>query len=900
MPVEGKRLDPQALDIQFQKFHLTNGLQVILHHDRRLPVAHVNLWYHVGSKNERTRKTGFAHLFEHMMFQGSKHADGQYLTYVEKAGANLREGGVNGTTSFDRTNYFETVPSESLEYILWLEADRLGFLTDALTQEKLDNQRDVVKNERRQSYENVPYGRALETIFENLFPNGHPYSWLVIGSQEDLDAASLEDVKHFFNTYYTPNNCSLVITGDFEEEEARTLVDRYFGSIPPGPALKRVELWMPRLDGEKRIEVFDRVPQERIYLAWSTVPYFFPGDAELDLASRILSQGKNSRLYKALVYDRQIATDVSSFNYSLEISGIFGVVATVRPDSKAEEILRVIDEELARFAETGPTEVELVREKAKQEFDFVSSLERIGGFGGKGDLLNQYNTFLGSPGCFRRDYDRYQAAALEGIRDTARQYLLTKNRLLVTFLPEISERPTIPETDRSHVPGIGPRRSFSTPPVESALLDNGLLVLVTQRPELPKVAVSLIVKSGATSDPNRKPGVSWMTAEMLDEGTESKSALEIQAELDSLGTSLYASAETEVSHLSLETLKKNLDSSLRLMADLILHPSFPQDELERQRKRRLDGILQEKHNPSVIARKVFRATLFGRSHPYGRDLAGSETSVKALIREDLEAYYQGFWKPNNAAIIYAGDITLDEAVGQTGTLLRGWNPDPICLQDAAIAAPPATTSIYLIDRQDAPQSQIRIGSIGPRRRVEDYYAIELMNTVLGGSFTSRLNLNLREDKGYTYGAFSSFSFGRFQGLWACGAGVQTRFNKEALIEFIQELSAISDTRVITSEELEMAQTNLTRGFAQRFETLGSLVDQIAELVSYDLPMGDIAHYLSEVDRIRVDEVRTAAQKYIDISKVVVVIVGDAKVIEPGIQELNLGPLVHLDPEGNQL
>jgi len=893
-------LDHQALDIQFQKFRLANGLQVILHHDCKLPVVHVNLWYHVGSKNERIGKTGFAHLFEHMMFQGSKHANGQYLTYVEKAGANLREGGVNGTTSFDRTNYFETVPSESLEYILWLEADRLGFLTDALTQEKLDNQRDVVKNERRQSYENVPYGRALEAIFENLFPQGHPYSWLVIGSQEDLNAASLEDVKQFFSTYYTPNNCSLVISGDFEEDSARRFLDRYFGPIPPGPALKRVELWMPRLDGEKRIEVFDRVPQERIYLAWSTMPYFFPGDAELDLASRILSQGKNSRLYKALVYDRQIASDVSSFNYSLEISGIFGIVATVRPDCKADEILRVIDEELARFVEAGPTEVELMREKAKQEFDFISSLERIGGFGGKGDLLNQYNTFLGSPGCFQRDYDRYQAVTPEAMRETASEYFLTKERLVVTFLPEISERPSIPETDRSQVPAIGPRKSFSTPAVETAMLNNGLLVLVTHRPDLPKVAVSLIVKSGATCDPDRKPGVSWMTAEMLDEGTESKSALEIQAELDRLGTSLCTSAETEVSYLSLETLKKNLDASLRIMADLILHPSFPQEELERQRKRRLDGILQEKHNPSVIARKVFRAMLYGRSHPYGRDLAGTETSVKALTREDLQTYYQGFWKPNNAAIIFAGDVTLDEAVEKTRTILREWNPETTPLQDVAIAGPPASTSVYLIDRQDAPQSQIRIGSIGPRRKVEDYYAIELMNTILGGSFTSRLNLNLREDKGYTYGAFSSFSYGRSQGLWACGAGVQTQFNKEALIEFTQELSAITDTRVITSEELEMAKTNLTRGFAQRFETLGRLVDQIAELVSYDLPMAEITRYLSELDGISLDEVRAAARKYIDLSKVVVIIVGDAKVIEPGIVDLNLGPLVHLDVEGNKI
>jgi zinc protease len=893
-------LDHRTLEIQFEKYRLANGLQVILHEDRKLPVVHVNLWYHVGSKNEKPGRTGFAHLFEHMMFGGSKHADGEFLAYVEKAGANLREGGVNGTTSFDRTNYFETVPSESLEYILWLESDRMGFLTDVLTQQKLDNQRDVVKNERRQSYENVPYGRALPLIFENLFPKGHPYSWLVIGSQEDLDAASLEEVKSFFTTYYTPNNCSLVIAGDFEEGTVRHLVDNYLGPIPPGPTLERAKLWTPRMEGEKRIEVSDRVPQERLYLAWPTLPYFYPGDAELDLASRILSQGKNSRFYKALVYDRQIASDVSAFNYSLEISGVFGIIATVRPDHKSEEVLRVIDEELARFGETGPTEEELGRERAKQEFDFISGLERIGGFGGKGDLLNQYNTFLGSPDYFQRDYDRYQGVSIEGIRNMARRYLSTRNRLLVTFIPEVSGRPGIPETDRTRGPEIGPRRIFQAPEAKTALLENGLMVIVTPRPELPKVAVSLLVKSGGASDPKNKPGVAWMTAEMLDEGTQSKSALEIQGELDRLGTSLFTAAETEVSHVSLETLKKNLAPSMSLMAELILRPSFPSEEMERQRKRRLDAILQERHNPSVIARKVFRLALFGDSHPYGRDLAGSETSVSALTREDLEAYYHTFWKPNHAAAIYAGDVTLEEAVAETRKVLGEWVPGPVPLEEVPVTGALTQQRIYLVDRQDAPQSQIRVGSVGPKRTVEDYYAIETMNAVLGGAFASRLNLNLREDKGYTYGAFSSFSYGRHLGLWACGAGVQTRFSKEALLEFVHELDAICHSRPITPAELEAAKANLTRGFAQRFETLGRMVDQIADMVSHGLPLEEIASYAAAIETVTLNQAQSAARKYLDVSKAIIVIVGDVMAIEPEIRRLDLGEVTLVDPEGKPL
>jgi zinc protease len=884
----------QAPEIRFEKYRLTNGLQVIFHIDRKLPVTHVNIWYHVGSKNEKPGRTGFAHLFEHMMFQGSKHADGEYLTYAEAAGANLREGGVNGTTSFDRTNYFETVPSESLEYALWLESDRMGFLTDALTQEKLDKQRSVVKNERRQSYENVPYGRALQMIFENLFPKGHPYSWLVIGSQEDLDAASLDDVKGFFHTFYTPNNCSLVISGDYDEREARRLVEQYFGPFAPGPALERTQLWVPRLDGEKRIEVFDRVPQERIYLIWPSVPYFHSGDAELDLASRILSQGKNSRLYKALVYDRQIASDVSAFNYSLEMSGVFGVVATVRPGHATDEVVRVIDDEFARFAETGPTDDELLREKAKQEFDFVSGLERIGGFGGKADLLNQYNTFLGEPGYFQEDYDRYQVLSAAGIRDAVQRHLSSKGRLSVTFLPETSERSDVPDLDRSHAPQFGSKRAFHPPLFSSRQLDNGLTVIVTERPELPKVAVSLMVKSGSAADPASRPGTAWMTTEMLDEGTTSRSALEIQAELDRMGTALYTAAETEVSHISLETLKRNLMPSLDLLADLAMSPVFPPDELERQRKRRLDGILQERHNPPVIARRVFRIALFGGHHPYGRDLAGSEASITSLRREDLEEYYQAYWKPNNSAIVYAGDITMDEAIHCTRKVLDGWSIGTVPEGSIPVIPPPEKVRIYLVDRQDAVQSQIRIGSIGPKRANPDYHAIELMNAILGGAFTSRLNLNLREDKGYTYGAYSNFSYGRDLGLWSCGAGVQTQFSKESVSEFLKELTEISQAKPLTHKELETAKANITRGFAQRFETLGRLVDQVADTVSHDLPLSEITSYEKAIEEVTLEQTQAVARKYINPSRIIAVLVGDIKKIEPRILELGAGTVEVVD------
>jgi zinc protease len=691
----------------------------------------------------------------------------------------------------------------------------------------------------------------------------------------------------------------LVIAGDFETEEAKRLVQNYFGPFDPGPPLERPRLWIPKLEGQKRISVSDRVPQERVYIIWPGPAYFHSGDAELDLASRILSQGKNSRLYKTLVYNKQIASDVSAFNYSLEISAVFGVVATARPSQRLEEVEKVINEEIERFAASGPTEDELMREKAKQEYDFVSGLERIGGFGGKADLLNQYNIYLGSPGYFQQDYERYQRCSVADIQQVVKQYL-TGERLVVSFVPEQSERPKMSGVERSKAPDMGSKRTFRPPTFCSMTLTNGLTVILCERHELPKVAVGLALKSGATADPVTKPGVAWMTAEMLDEGTISRTALQIQAELDRLGASLSSSAGLEISNVRLETLKKNLKPALELIADLVLRPTFPDEELQRQQKRRLDGILQERNNPPVIASKVFRSILFGEKHPFGRDMDGNESSIKAVTRADLQGFYQTFWKPNNAALIFAGDVTFEEATSLTQEALGSWQSGKVPEVDIPVVDPPASTKVYLVDRQDAAQSQIRVGSLGPKRKVAEYYAIELMNAVLGGSFTSRLNLNLREERGYTYGAFLGFSYGREIGLWAGRMGVQSKFSNESLAEFKKELNDICAGMPITSGELETAKANLTRGFAQRFETLGRLVQQVAEMLCYDLPLEEISRYPNAIEEVALEQAQAAAKKYIDASRVVVVVVGDLNQIEKSVRELNLGEVIVVDVEGKKL
>ena len=887
----------QAPVIDFEKYRLANGLQVILHSDAKLPVAHVNLWYHVGSKNEQPGRTGLAHLFEHMMFQGSGNADGEYLTFLERAGANMREGGVNGTTSFDRTNYFETVPSEALEYVLWLESDRMGYLADALTQEKLDNQRGVVKNERRQSYENVPYGRALQLIFENLFPRGHPYSWIVIGSQEDLDATSLQETKDFFYRHYAPNNCSLVIAGDFDRVQAKDWVEKYFGPLPPGPPLERPRLWVPRMEGERRVTVSDRVPLERLYLVWPAPAYFHDGDAELDLASRILSRGKNSRLYRRLVYREQVASDVSAFNYSLEISGLFGVVATARPGQTLARLDELIREEIAAFAKDGPRPEELEREKVRQEFEFVSGLERIGGFGGKADLLNQYNTLLGEPGYFQEDYLRYQQLGAEEVRKVAETWLNTSHRVALSFVPESSARPQGSEPNREQQPGIGSPKPFRPPVLAVENLASGLTVAVAERHDLPKVAISLLLKSGASSDPLARPGVAWMTTAMLDEGTRSRTTLEIQAELDRLGASFGSGAEFENCHLALEVLKEHLEPAVQLLADLVVNSNFPAEELERQRKLRLDRILQERNSPSATAARVFRSLLFGEGHPFGLPTGGDETSMRALTRRELVEFHRTHWRPGNAVLLFSGDVTLAEVVRLAGDSLAGWEAGEAPGVTLPEATPPEGNRVVLVDRQDAPQSQIRLGSIGPPRKVSDYHAIELMNAVLGGSFSSRLNLNLREDKGYTYGASTRFAYARQGGFWVGGTAVQTSVTTETLLEMHREVESIGGARPITPAELSMAKQNLVRGFAQRFETLGRVADQMADLFAYDLPLETLAAYPASVDSVTLEQVWAAARGHLDPTRLLVVVVGDLNQLEEPVRRLNLGPVEIVDPAG---
>ncbi len=883
--------------IVFEKYTLPNGLQVILHVDRKLPMVHVNSWYHVGSKNERVGRTGFAHLFEHMMFEGSKDANGKYFGFIEKAGANLFEGGVNGTTNEDRTNYFETVPSANLEYVLWLESDRLATLTDVLTKAKLDNEREIVRNERRQGLENQPYGRAFMLLQTNVFPAGHPYSHDVIGSHEDLLAASVDDVKAFFHQYYTPNNLSLAITGDFDPAEAKRLIGKYYGPIPPGPPLDRPKHWVEPLANQKIIEVSDHVPQERTYFGWPSPAFFDAGDADLDLTSFILTDGLSSRLQHSLVYDKQLCSNVFSFQASSEIAGMFIIQATVRPGASLGQVEQVVTEEIARLAKEGPTTAELNRAKAKWELQYLTGLERIGGFGGQADLLNQYNTFLGDPNKFAEDVARHRNATTDSVRQAASKWLDTSNRVLVRFHPDRAKLDTTAQVDRSKQPELGADRPFHAPEVATAKLDNGMGVVVVERKDLPKVSITFATRAGSVYDPPAKEGLASLTAESVTRGTKSRKALEIDDALADLGTSAQASSAREYSTVNLEVLEKNLPAALGIVSDIVRNPTFPADEVDREKKQTLDSLSQAENNPRMIAARLSTMLAFGREHPYGHPVRGFPAAVSKLTAADLATFHQKYWKPGSSALVLVGDVSLQQALGLAKGQFGSWSGGSAAAPLVPEPHPLGPGKVYLVNRPDAAQTYVEEILPAPRRDAPDYYAFSLANVVWGGSAGARLGMNLREEKGYSYGVFSFPDFFSKYGVWVAGGGVQTDKTKESVVEFQKELKFIAGEKPITESELTGAKSNRVRGYAQQFESMNRVSQQIVELWALGLPFSELQREPDELAKATLASVNAAAEKYATPAQSTLLLVGDLSKIEAGVRSLDVGEIVQLNAEG---
>lgn len=900
----------QIPELKFERYKLDNGLEVILSEDHRLPLVSVNLWYHVGAVNETAGRTGFAHLFEHMMFEGSKHVLGSsHAHYLEAAGVT----DFNGTTSFDRTNYYETLPSNQLELALWLESDRMGYLPDKLDQANLSNQQDVVRNERRQSYENAPYGIAQEAVFHELFPKDHPYYPMVIGSHADIQAAKLEDVRNFFKLYYAPNNASLAIAGDFDSAKIRELVEKYFGPLKSGPEVPRVKVITPPITSERRTVVHDNVQLPRVYMAWLTSPIYKPGDAEADIAANALGGGKSSRLYKKLVYEKQIALDVEAEQQSLSLASVFQIQATARPGVTAEDLEKAINEELDSFRKSGPTPEELKRAQNGVETRTISGLEM---FNGVADLLNSYNHYLGTPDFLAADIARYENATTEAVRAFAQEQLKPNQRVVVYAVPgkqELGPEVATPKaqakgttqtggeavnadaTWREKPPAPGPARPLHLPVPEQFKLSNGLTVFYNERPGLPLVAASLVFRSGSGANPIDRPGLASFTARMLQQGTTTRSALQIADRAADLGTSIATRASVDASRIGTECLTRNFDDILELLADVALHPSFPEPEIKRVRSERLAALVQEKDEPMAVATRVYVAALYGPKYTYGYPEIGTNESLKTITRDDLLKFWRENYVPNDAVLVVTGNIKLAELKQLLEKQFAEWKPGNSSTPSRGTPES-SDAKLILVDRPDAPQTTLLFFSSGPSRSTPDYPQIEVMNADLGGLFSSRINMNLREQHGYTYGAESYFNYHVAPGAFLVSSEVRTDVTAPATTEVFNELRRMRDS-VMSPGELKLAKDSIAQSLPGRFETAAETAGSFAELYVYDLPLDYFSLLPERLNAVTAEQAQAVAQKYIRLDKITVLAVGDRAKIESDMRKLNLGKVEIRDTEG---
>ena len=880
----------QLPDIKYDKFTLPNGLRVIVHEDRKIPVVAVNVWYHVGSKDELPGKTGFAHLFEHLMFNGTENYNNEYFGPFQQVGAT----NMNGTTNNDRTNYFENVPTPALDLALWMESDRMGHLLGVVNQEKLDEQRGVVQNEKRQG-ENQPYGRVFIQASKATFPVGHPYSWTTIGSMEDLNAATLEDVQLWFKTYYGPNNAVLSLAGDINVDEAKKIVTKYFGDIPPGPSPIKKKKWIAKRSGEKREIMYDRVPNARIYKVWNTPEIGSPEHAHFELLASLLTGGKNSALYQELVYKRQLATSVSAFYYDREIAGQFWIAVDLANGRSLDDLEDAMDKALSDFIKKGPSAKRLKNTKTSIRASSIKGLQRVGGFGGKSDLLAYSEVYSGNPGAYLEFINGIMEITNKEIKETANTWL-TDGAYVLTVIPEENRSYDSESTaDRSKLPFPTEFPELDLPEIQRAKLSNGLEVVLAERHDVPMINLSFQIKSGHATDPLGQPGLANFTMSMLTEGSKSFNALELSYQLEELGTDLYTSTGLDSSSINISSLKSSFEESIEIMFEVITEPTFDQEEIDRKKIRWLAAIDQSLSTPNGMVSNLIPEILYGEDHPYAKPFSGNGTreSIQWMSRDDLINYKNRFIAPSNGTLILVGDTTLDEILPILEAQFGSW-PENRMLKGAqlvyTINKEPDSRRVFLIDKPGAVQSLIVAGQLMPGMRTPDEIDIDLMNRVIGGSFTSRLNMNLREDKSWSYGVRTRLSQYKGPRPMLVSAPVQTDKTVDSIQEIIREYDEYLSSNPAKNEELEAIVNDLSLGLIGDFETFGSLMSGLSGIVSFDREDDFLDNLPAKYRSMTIDDINTAAERYIDPSIWTWVIVGDLSKIEQGIRELDLGEI----------
>ena len=894
-------------NLKFEKYTLPNGLEVILREDHRLPLVAVDLWYHVGPVNEKAGRTGFAHLFEHMMFEGSEHVgEKAHFKYLEGAGAT----DINGTTDYDRTNYFETVPSNELDLALWLESDRMGFLLETLDRAKLTNQRDVVRNELRQD-EGNPYDVADEAVGHLLFPKGHPYYGNVIGSHADVEAARLLDVRDFFQHFYTPNNASIAIVGDFNAATIKEKVAKFFAPIPKGPAVEKVNVDTPAITTERRVTVTDTVQLPRLSVAWLTPEAFHPGDADTDMFVSILGGGKVSRLYQKLVYQTQVAQSVSCGNQSLMVTSKVECDIIARPGVKLEDLEAAFDKEVEALRTAGPTKEELERARNQHLSGLIQGLQRLGGFGGVADMMDRYNQYQGDPGYLPKDVARYEAVTTASVQKVAQQVFGKNQRAVVYCLPgkkvtdDVARSPEDTDANvkvvppysadfetaqnwRKEAPKPGPEPKLNLPTPKILALNNGMKLYLIEEHELPVVSASLVTLAGGENNPKDKPGLAAFAARLLTEGTATRSSTQLANDIAQIGAGLGASASMDSANVSVAALSNNTGPALELLSDVALHPAFKDEEIERIRQQRLVAILQEGDEPVQSTLRVGERVLYG-DQPYGFQSIGTTESVKSINRADLTGFWAGHYGPKDAALIFAGDLSEAQAKSLAEKYFGGWSSATEASSTVPAPPPSPVRKIVIVDKPGSPQTTLVAFGLGVARDNPDYPAINVMNNVLGGLFSSRINMNLREKNGYTYGAQSGFFFYRGGGPMFAFAQVRTDVTAPAVHELFAELNRIH-TDPATPEELKLAKDSLLRSLPADFETVGNETGLMAELFVYNLPKDYFEKLPAQFEAVTAEAVAKAAENYIHPNNLIVMAVGDREKIQPGLEKLEMGPL----------
>ena len=908
----------EAVDIPYEQFTLPNGLRVVVHTDRKAPIVAVNVWYHVGSKDEPAGRSGFAHLFEHLMFNGSENAPGEFFTPFEQAGAT----DMNGTTNSDRTNYFENVPTTALDMALWMESDRMGHLLGAIDQKTLDEQRGVVQNEKRQG-ENQPYGQLRQVVARTMYPEGHPYHHTTIGSMNDLNAAALEDVKTWFRTWYGPNNAVLVLAGDIDLATAKEKVAKYFGDIPASPTMAQPEVDVAVLAQSGRTVLEDKVPQVMVRRTWN-VPPIGTRDADmLDLFSTVLGGSASSRLDARLVHKDKLVDSVSTANYGSQLAGSFLVSAMVKQGVDPSKVEAIIDEELQRLIAEGPTAEELERAKTSYRAGFIRGIERIGGFGGKADVLASCAIYENDPGCFRDMLAAVAAATPAQVRDAAAKWLGKPSHTFVVqpgarkpLAEEPSAKPEpfqLPQPDPKYTTTAGTvNRSAGIPEVETypelkfpalqrGRLKNGSTVILAERHEIPVVNISYEFDGGYASDPQGQAGTAGFATEMLDEGAGGLGPLEFAARGEDLGAELGAGASLDGASASLSALKEHLEPSVALFAQMLRAPRFDQAEIDRVKAQWIAGIAQEKARPQTAALRVLPPLLYGDGHPYGIPFTGSgtEAAIGALTREQLLAYQKQWLRPEAATVIVVGDTTLGEIVPVLDRHFGDWKGEGAA--SAGVPVPmverPAKPRVFLIDQPGAVQANIFAGELLPSSKDPGAVKLEMANEVLGGSFTSRLNMNLRETKHWSYGARTIVTGALGQRPFLAVAPVQIDKTAESVAEIQREVSDyVTGKAPATQAEIDKVVANELRSQPGAYETASAVMSTIGGIVRYGRPDNWVQLRNEQVAAFTPGQAGAAA-KGIDPGALTWVIVGDLSKIEQPVRALGLGEVTVVDADG---